>query len=81
MSDKLFARFKVGIKVSIPGTLFSIEAPEMVEMEVQGVTNLGEKKYRVEFKAINGVSHIFLEGDGSEFTKLIALLEVTKGGP
>ena len=75
MSDKvIIAKFKVGIKIAIPGTMLSIEAPEMIEMEVQGVTNLGGKKYRVEFKAINGIGHLIIEGADTEFARLLTLL-------
>lgn len=74
MSDKLIAKFKVGIKIAIPGTMLSIEAPEMIEMVVQGVTNLGGKKYRVEFKAINGIGHLIIEGADTEFARLLTLL-------
>lgn len=77
MTDKLFAKFRVGVKAAIPGSILSIELPGLIEMQVQEISNIGNNKHRVELKAINGVGHIIIEGADEEFAKLKTLLDLT----
>lgn len=75
MSDKVLPEFKVGIRVSVPGTIFSVEAPEKIAMHVTEMACSGKDQYRMTLEAVQGVSTILIEGAGAEFRKLAALLD------
>jgi hypothetical protein len=65
------------VKANIPGTMFSIDIPAAIKVAVKGITHAG-KQTKIEFKAVEGVGTIILEGPDSEFKKLAELLKKGK---
>jgi len=78
-AEKNLPKLNVRIKAEIPGTLFSIDLPEPIPIEMKGITR-ADKTIKIEFKAIAGVGYLILEGSNAELKKLADIIKVyTKG--